>query len=160
MPWTFAHPAAVLPLRRTGLPMSALVIGSIAPDVPSYVPWLSIRDWTHSATGLVTIDLAIAMVLLVAWTLLPVTARLGGRGWLLAPIAAVIGSATHVAWDSATHRDEWVTDRVPWLREEHGALLGYEWAQLVSTVVGGLVVAYAVLRRRRGKPGRLPAGTG
>ena len=32
MPLTIAHPAAVLPFRHSRLPISALVIGSLAPD--------------------------------------------------------------------------------------------------------------------------------
>ena len=41
MPITFAHPAAVLPLARTGLPLTALAIGSMVPDLPMFVrlPW-------------------------------------------------------------------------------------------------------------------------
>src|ERR1700744_2163138 len=37
MPWTFAHPAAVLPLRkalRSRLSFCALVVGSMSPDFP------------------------------------------------------------------------------------------------------------------------------
>ena len=36
MPWTFAHPAAVLPFRRIvgrQLPLLGLVVGSMAPDM-------------------------------------------------------------------------------------------------------------------------------
>ena len=39
MPWTFAHPAAILPLRRfcpAPLDFSALVIGSMVPDLGYY----------------------------------------------------------------------------------------------------------------------------
>jgi len=147
MPWTFAHPAVVLPLQRLGLPLSALVAGSIAPDVPSYVPGLSIREWTHSWLGVVTIDLVLALGVFALWTSWrrsqPTT-----REWQLAVPAVVIGSLTHVVWDAATHPDQWITNRVDWLREQHGPLLGHEWAQLISTVVGGLVVlAYLIWRR-------------
>lgn len=38
MPFTGSHPAAVLPFLRTPLPASALVVGSIAPDVPFSLP--------------------------------------------------------------------------------------------------------------------------
>ncbi|QWC85882.1 DUF4184 family protein [Nocardioidaceae bacterium] len=34
MPVTVAHPAAILPLRRLGLPTAALAAGAMAPDVP------------------------------------------------------------------------------------------------------------------------------
>ncbi|MDQ7908342.1 DUF4184 family protein [Phytohabitans sp. ZYX-F-186] len=38
MPFTGSHPAAVLPLVRWGLPPAALVIGSMVPDLPYYLP--------------------------------------------------------------------------------------------------------------------------
>src|SRR5215467_12574272 len=37
VPFTFSHPAAVLPLARRGLVFSALVVGSMAPDFPYFV---------------------------------------------------------------------------------------------------------------------------
>ncbi|MEI5672079.1 MULTISPECIES: DUF4184 family protein [unclassified Nocardioides] len=37
MPFTLVHPAAVLPLVRTPLVPSALVLGSVAPDLPYFV---------------------------------------------------------------------------------------------------------------------------
>ena len=38
MPFTGSHAAAVLPFARSRLPASALVIGSVAPDLPYYLP--------------------------------------------------------------------------------------------------------------------------
>ena len=39
MPFTFAHPAAILPLRRSRfLQTVPLIIGSLVPDVPYYFP--------------------------------------------------------------------------------------------------------------------------
>jgi len=39
MPFTFAHPAAAVPLAQFRLPLSALVVGSMAPDFPSCFTW-------------------------------------------------------------------------------------------------------------------------
>ena len=40
MPFTLAHPAAVLPLRGMRFLRTApLILGAITPDVPYYVPW-------------------------------------------------------------------------------------------------------------------------
>ena len=48
MPFTGSHPAVVLPLLRTPLPASALVLGSTAPDLPHFLP--GPFPWpTHSA---------------------------------------------------------------------------------------------------------------
>ena len=69
---TLAHPVAVLPLRRFGLPMAALVIGSMVPDVPLFMGWSSGYQVSHSYTGVFTVNLigalgglAIAVGLLV-----------------------------------------------------------------------------------------------
>jgi len=38
MPFTISHAAAVLPLSRTGLPLAALMIGSMSPDFAYFLP--------------------------------------------------------------------------------------------------------------------------
>jgi hypothetical protein len=65
VPFTASHAAAVLPFLRSPLPASALVIGSMAPDFPYYLPWST--GWpTHTPLGVVTVDLAIGAV---GWSL-------------------------------------------------------------------------------------------
>jgi hypothetical protein len=179
MPLTPAHPAAVLPLQRTGLPLSALVAGAMAPDVV-----LLAGDWgyqtTHSALGVVTVDVVIAVSGLALWFAVlrdpladltpyvrdrvPVRARPPRRAWLLAPVAAAAGAATHVLWDSATHEGRLIAARVSLLEQDLGPLPGYAWAQQVSTVAGtAVVVTWVVLRlrsmpaRRRALPPRIPS---
>lgn len=89
MPVTFAHPLAVAPLAWLGLPLGALVIGTVVPDVPLFaraVPGLDVMgllidapalptmfdqyEFLHSLTGLVTVDLLIGLLLLALWWLL------------------------------------------------------------------------------------------
>jgi hypothetical protein len=51
MPFTFAHPAAVLPLRRfcpDRLVWSALVIGTVSPDLEYFVRLAPSARWTCS----------------------------------------------------------------------------------------------------------------
>lgn len=164
MPLFPAHPAAVLPLQRLGLPLSALVAGAVAPDAPVYLPVPVAYSTTHSGPGLV-IDALIGLVLLALWDFLvrdPVVdllrflghrseagARLGRRGWTVAPLAVALGAATHVLWDSFTHDWGFVVEAFPALRESAGELPVYSWLQHLSTVVGTLVVAgYCVHRLR------------
>ncbi len=52
MPFTPSHVAAVLPLARTGLPPTALVVGSVAPDLPYYLPLPVAAATTHGPAGL------------------------------------------------------------------------------------------------------------
>jgi len=50
VPFTGSHPAAVLPFFRVLVP-AALVIGSMVPDLPYYLPSPVPGSVTHTATG-------------------------------------------------------------------------------------------------------------
>jgi hypothetical protein len=135
MPFTLAHPAAVLPLRRVRLLRSVpLIIGAMVPDVPYYLPWRlakHIPPVTHTALGTLTVDLPIGLLLLLLIWLLrtPLAAplwpragakcfgaleRFGSRplNWALAPLSILVGVWTHLAWDSFTHADGWMVLRI------------------------------------------------
>ncbi len=167
MPFTPSHVAAVLPLARAPLDASALVIGSMAPDVPYYAPGLVGADVTHSPLGVVGVDVLLGLAGVVLWhgllarpalacappgvrgrvgggAVAGVRTRLGSLPRAALVVASlVLGSATHVAWDAFTHAGRWGTGVVPWLAQVHGPLPGYVWAQHASTVVGaGVVVAW------------------
>ncbi|ARH90714.1 MULTISPECIES: DUF4184 family protein [Streptomyces] len=89
MPFTLSHVAAVLPaVRRTGaargpLVASALVAGSLAPDMTYYadsvVPGgMEFGAVTHSLRGVLTVDVLVTVALVGGWLLLrePVLALL------------------------------------------------------------------------------------
>jgi hypothetical protein len=162
MPLAPAHPALVLPLSRLGLALSALVVGSVAPDAPVYLPVGVSYATTHSWQGLPVV-VAIGLLIVWLWFALlrdavvdltpwlrrraPARARLGRRAWLLAPLAVGVGAGTHVLCDSATHDWGFIVREVAFLRREYGPIPLYRWLQHVSTVVGSVVVAaYGVYR--------------
>jgi hypothetical protein len=183
MPLTLSHPAAVLPLRRLGLPVTVLVTASMVPDLPLFLGTQRGYRITHGPVGIVTIDVVLAVVAVAGWTFivrdalvdmapapvrrrLPARARLTRTEWLLAPVAAVVGAATHVAWDAFTHPGAWGVRRIDWLQSEHAGLVGASWAQYASGIVGLVVVigaAAAYLRSstvtRDARPRVLPAPT-
>jgi hypothetical protein len=146
----------VLPLQRLGLPLSALVVGAVAPDAPVYMPIGVSYRTTHSGGGL-AVDVVIGLAVLWLWVgllrdavvdltpalrrRLPARARLDRRAWLLAPLALAIGSVTHVLWDSCTHDWGFVVQESAVLREEGGPLPLYRWLQHASTLAGSSVVA-------------------
>lgn len=171
MPFTPSHAAVVLPLGRLGLPTTALVIGSMVPDAPLFLGRRDVYQLSHSWPGVVGVDLVGTLLLLAVWTFLvrdalvdlapgpvrarvPARGRLGVRDWLLAPVAAVLGSLSHVVWDAFTHRDRWGVAHVAWLQAEHGPLPGHKWAQYVSGVIGLAVVVAGGVAHLRARPVR------
>lgn len=186
MPFTGSHPAAILPLLGLPLPASALVIGSLAPDLPYYVS--GTPDWdTHTATAIVTVDLLLGLLAWLAWhgllagpaldacptglrarvlprVTLGLRARLGGAREVLAVVVALaVGAATHVGWDAFSHAGRFGTDHLAVLRDDAFGLAGYRWVQYASGVLGGLaLLAWGVRWWRRHPPlsGSLPRALG
>lgn len=135
MPFTFAHPAAVLPLRRRSkwLQTVPLIVGSVAPDLPYFIPGRFNRVMleTHTFSGSFWADIPIGMVVLLFGFLFrrPLVALLRPRAralclqamehfkdqplhWVLAPLGILVGTWTHVLWDSFTHDNGWMVRRV------------------------------------------------
>jgi hypothetical protein len=168
MPFTFAHPAAILPLRRSRfLQTVPLIIGSLVPDVPYFFPARIGRIWfpdTHTLYGSFSMCLPLGMLLLMLTLLLrePLTVLLGARTrwiclrsierfnarplrWPIALLSVLLGSWTHIAWDSFTHQNGWTATRVAALSAPV-ALFGWDTAvshllQYVSSVFGLAVLA-------------------
>ncbi|QIG41918.1 DUF4184 family protein [Nocardioides anomalus] len=173
MPLTMSHPAAVLPLRFLGLPMTAMVVGSMVPDVWVFARWHRAYALAHTPVGVLTVDAAVSVLVVAAWfalvrdplvDLAPAAVRsrlaphrrLGLRSWLLVVPAAVVGASTHVFWDSFTHAGRWGVDRVGWLQLAHAGLPGFRWAQYASGLLGLVVVGVAAVRHLRALPRRTP----
>lgn len=183
MPFTFAHPAAVLPLlRRTWAVPAALVIGAMVPDVEYFVLLRAQRTISHTVPGVLLQGLPVGLALYWLWAhlwrayavaLWPLLARLVGVPAapeppvtlrLLARIAAsiVLGAFTHLLWDAATHEHGALVERIPalsatWLTLGTESISGYRVLQHGSTVLGfAALLAYSVRRVRRSTP--TPAG--
>jgi hypothetical protein len=171
VPFTGSHPAAVLPLFRPLVP-SALVIGSMVPDLGYYVPLPVSSPSMHTLPGVLGADLLAGLLCFVLWQVLvaPVVvaaspaglrSRLGPdlpvpwrsylrpRALALTVASLWVGAATHVGWDEFTHPRRFGPAHVTWLAERHGALPGYAWAQYASGVVGGVVLVTATLHYLR-----------
>lgn len=188
MPFTLSHAAAVLPaLRGDGsgrgrLIPAVLVAGSFAPDITYYaasvVPGaMEFGTFTHSFTGVLTVDVLIAWTLVGAWlvlreplvALLPAgrqgrTARLLRCGAAREPVraravlwwfvSAVLGALTHVVWDAFTHHDRWGVRLFPVLGRNFAGSPLYWYAQYGSSAVAAVVIgAFVVLALRRTPPG-------
>jgi Domain of unknown function (DUF4184) len=64
MPFTVAHVAAAVPLRRLNLVWSAFVVGSLAPDFPYVIGRVTYRSLGHDFPGVVLFTLPVSFVVL------------------------------------------------------------------------------------------------
>jgi hypothetical protein len=178
MPWTFAHPAAVLPLRKLGLKhlsIGGLVVGSVSPDIGYYVGRFDVAAIAHTTVGLLILCLPTGLILFALVRVLhrPVanmlpephrSALLSMRQVprLVSPpvvfsvvVSIIIGAMTHNVWDSFTHPAGYMVSKLPLLRESVGVIGTrrvpvYELLQHASTLVGLVVIvaAYVTWLRR------------
>jgi len=174
VPFTPAHVAAVLPVagrRARWVVPAAWVVGSMSPDLVYFTPVGWVRPLSHSLTGLLTLDPALGLAVLVAWwvvaapavrDLLPqaLRSRIGASEppapdrWPWVVVGLFAGSLTHVAWDAFTHHDGWIVRRDPALDQPLlGAHPAYSVLQDASGAVGLAILAvWAVLALRRAAP--------
>jgi hypothetical protein len=158
------HPAAALPfyrrLGRYGV-LSALIIGSLTPDMHYFLPLAVSRGAAHSASGLVWFCWPVGLALYLLYHLLlkhplalllpPAIAtqmapwlksgRLPDASWSAVSLSLLVGAATHIVWDAFTHRHAPVVTALPvlrsvWFTLGNYPLAGYEVLQQVSNVLG------------------------
>jgi uncharacterized protein DUF4184 len=169
MPFTFAHPAAVFPLRRLpALDPLPLVVGSIAPDIGYYLPRRVelLLPNAHSLVGSFVVCLPVGLVLLTMLIVLatpllePLPARhrrfvassirsfAARKNHLLVSVVSIlVGAWTHIVWDSFTHRNGWAVHRSALLRTglEVPVLQSIEIfriLQYLSSIVGLIVLFF------------------
>ena len=170
MPFTVSHVAFVVPLRdRLRLPLCGLAVGAMAPDLEYVVYGRPHRTISHSVHGIVTLDLALALALLVGATLaapglgslIPLrhtelrqrVARWRAPLWPLPALAKlvaaiIVGAASHVLIDGFTHAGSFPASHLPFLTSET-PIRGWTGARLLQyglSLVGVLVVARALWR--------------
>ncbi len=141
MPFTATHVAAAVPIAwlcRWRVPFSALAIGAVVSDIPVFYPGLMDYRTTHTMVGVATHCVPVGVFVYYFYQLilkrpladlLPrnITARLWP--WIRKPIdfspwaivlvffCVALGAATHVVWDSFTHRGRWGVEMFPVLGE-------------------------------------------
>jgi hypothetical protein len=168
MPFTFSHPAAVLPIHsrfKNWIPLSALVIGSLVPDAEYYlrVPE-HYRSHSHTLLGTFSTSLpaGVLLWLIFYWLappvvfLLPSPHREAIRPNLKPRLASIpqalgfalgvlIGAWSHVLWDSFTHARGWIVRHVPLLQRPlfGNGMPAYKGLQYFSSVFGLCVLFYA-----------------
>lgn len=165
MPFTLSHAAAAWPFRRTRLDFSALLMGCFVPDFPYFFLNEAHGFQGHSLLGMFVFDLPAGLVALwlfhsfmkqPALIFFPdgVRRRLRAGAYSFLPpsrlaliaVSILIGSATHILWDSFTHSFYWPARHWSFLRVnvelpvvEH--IVMYKLLQYISSAAGLAFVA-------------------
>ncbi|MDF3288675.1 DUF4184 family protein [Streptomyces silvisoli] len=162
MPFTFSHPAAVLPLLRTDasgtvrgrgpLLAAGLIAGSLAPDVPFFLDSLipgtgRYGRATHGLAGAAVLDPLLAAGLTGGWLAVrgPLTAllppRIGGRA------APLLGMATGGATAPTVRDTGWF-----WVSAATGAATHLGWDAFTHQGRGGVRLLPVLSRTMCGVP--------
>jgi hypothetical protein len=187
VPLTIAHAVAAIPLRRPlgrlGV-LAALVIGSVMPDVPLYLPLGLNRNLTHSALGLLWFCLPVGVLSYLLYdrvldrplrALMPeaLRRRLGRTGrdarppvWEASVLVSLLaGAATHAAWDTFTHGGSFGVELFPVLETRLFTVSGYtayvfSVLQHLSSAIGLSVLTVWIWRWYRRAPQAEPPDGG
>jgi hypothetical protein len=175
MPFTFSHPAAILPfsyLPRKWVSMTGLVIGSLTPDFEYFIRMRNQSTFSHTIYGLFWFDLPLGLLLTFIFhnivrnslfnnlpTILKSRILINSRfdwntyfkaNWLVVTISILIGAASHILWDGFTHPHGYFVETIPALTNTF-YLFGreipiYKIVQHCSTLLGATVIAVVIFR--------------
>lgn len=175
MPFTFSHPAAVLPfsyLPKKWISMTGMIIGSLSPDFEYFIRMRVHSSYSHSWSGMFYFDLPMTIILTFIFHLfvrdslidnLPIILK--GRlliyknfnwslyfknNFIVIFISILFGIATHIFWDGFTHKHGQFVQIIHGLNSNFmisgHSFPVYKLLQHSSTIIGGLIVIYALLQ--------------
>jgi hypothetical protein len=175
MPFTFSHPAIVLPLTylpKKWFSLTGLVIGSLTPDFEYFLRMQIKSIYSHTLDGLFWFDLPLGLLLafifhdIVRNNLfdnLPIffKSRFSAfrpfnwnkhfkENWFVVLVSILIGASSHILWDSFTHEHSYFVQTIPMLTSTTN-IFGRQIPLLKilqhsSTIIGGLAIAFAVYK--------------
>jgi hypothetical protein len=179
MPLTFSHPAIVLPatyLPKKYYSLSALIMGSMAPDFEYFIRMKGFSRYSHTWTGLFWFDVPLSIILLFIFhnlvrnTLIEnlpfsLNVRLSAFdnfNWnkyfqeniIVVFISLIVGIASHLVWDDFTHTGGYFVRVIPFLNGDirlfnHNIPIA-DILQYGCSIVGGLVMIIVVFKLPEG----------
>jgi hypothetical protein len=159
MPFTFSHPAIVLPFfKNKKWSITGLIIGSMAPDFEFFFRMRTQSEISHTFHGLLLIDFPLAIIVVILFhgilkkSLISNSpdfvqnrlVELKNSNWFdyfkknsfIVILSFFVGAFSHFFWDSLTHWDGYVVQRVSFLNILLFSFPIYDWIQYISSIVG------------------------
>lgn len=169
MPFTFSHPAIILPLKylpKNWFSLTGLVVGSVTPDFEYFIRMKVQSNYSHTLYGIFWFDLPLAILLsflfhntvrnalffnspdVIKSRILIFTSfnwnNYFKENWIVVVISMLIGIASHLLWDGFSHNQGYFVEHISTLKNSIN-LLGNEipiWkiTQHLSTLIGAIVI--------------------
>lgn len=180
MPFTFSHPAIVLPLTSIShkwVSATGLIIGSMVPDFEYFLRMKVKSDYSHTLAGTFWFDLPVALVAAFVFHNIVRNCLINNlpdsfksrivnfhqfnwnryfkEYWFAVISSILIGVASHIFWDSFTHIDGYFVITFPALNNTV-EIFGFKsrvfkLLQHGSTLLGILLIVYAVFKLPKSK---------
>ena len=170
MPFTFSHPAIVLPfLKNKNLSATALIVGSISPDLEYFFRMKMQSEISHTLLGIFLIDFPLGFIVIFAFHTIikkPLIANLPyffqsrmqllkDSNWiryfknniLVVLLSFFLGTLSHIFWDSMTHWDGYVVERIAFFNQVFFGLPVYKIAQYGSSIIGLILILYYIYKQ-------------
>mgnify|MGYP000753574010 CR=1 FL=1 len=175
MPFTFSHPAIILPLKllkQSWFSLTGLIIGSLTPDFEYFIRMKVQSDYSHTIGGIFLFDLPLGILLAflfhnvirntlydnLPWILKSRIiefkqfnwTKYFRENWIVVIISILIGAISHIFWDSFTHSTGYFVELIPQLKYSIN-LAGkeiyiYKILQHTSSLIGGIIIAGSIYR--------------
>ncbi len=181
MPFTFSHPALVLPIAyfpRKFYSLTGLVVGSMIPDFEYFLRMSTKGEYGHTLLGVLWFDLPLAILVALIYhflvrnllidnllkflyvRLLPFKQldwlRYFQAHWFVVCISIIFGTCSHLLWDSFTHDDGYFVQMMPVLATSVGFFGAhihiFQLLQYGCSLVGGLLIMFVIFHLPKQEP--------
>jgi hypothetical protein len=173
MPFTFCHPAIILPLTKSKkLSTSALTLGSTAPDFEYFIRMDMVRSHSHDFWAIFYFNLPLTILLYFIFQYIVKTPLitnstsffhkrfnrflnldqnlLSFKNLFYVSISACIGIFSHLLWYSFTHKEGFFEGHLPFLLVSFQFLnkdiVVFQFLQTWSSIIGGLYILYFIYK--------------
>ena len=174
MAFTLAHPAAVINFtkkHRSYINNAGMILGTMAPDFEYFIYFKPMEVIGHRIKGFVLINLPLVILLYLIFykvikndfisnlpkginqhlhTLYNDKIKLTNlQEFIIFSYSAFIGMATHVVWDSFTHKNGFFVNKINGLSNTILDIPIYKYLQHGSTILGFVIIILYILKFKK-----------
>jgi hypothetical protein len=174
MPFTFSHPAIILPLNNIfgkWVSLTGLIIGSLTPDFEYFLRMKIQSEYSHTIIGTFWFNLPLGILLCFIFHNIikkPLIENLPNfiqsrtkemkslnwkeyfmKNWTTVSLSILIGAYSHIFWDSFTHSNSFFTNFFELNKRINGTEISiFKILQHLSTLIGGIIIVRYFIKQK------------